>query len=155
MKNKLLIISCSQRKISTPGMLPAIERYDGPTYRTLRKSREDGGTPNMHILIISAKHGLIGCQKSIEAYDQRMTPARALQLRDATQSILKACLAAVPYDEVFINLGKSYMKTLVGFHWGPLLPLKASGGVGQKTAQMKAWLQRISQAPGEPYAQIH
>lgn len=36
MKNNLLIISCSQRKFSTPGLIPAIDLYDGPTYRTLR-----------------------------------------------------------------------------------------------------------------------
>ena len=155
MKTYLLLIGCSQRKVSTPGMLPALERYDGPTYRTLRKSRDYGCTPNIHILIISAKHGRIGCQKPIETYDQCMTPARAAELHRPIQSRLKACLAAVHYDEVFINLGKTYMKTLEGFHWELLLILEASGGIGQKTAQMKAWLQRISQAPGEPYAQIH
>ena len=35
--NKLLLISCSQRKREDEGLLPAIDRYDGPAYRCLRK----------------------------------------------------------------------------------------------------------------------
>ena len=42
MKNYLLIISCSQRKVETSEPLPALERYDGPTYRTLRKAMHEG-----------------------------------------------------------------------------------------------------------------
>ena len=61
MKNYLLIISCSQRKVETSEPLPALERYDGPTYRTLRKAMHEGRIPkNLDVLIISAKYGLIG-----------------------------------------------------------------------------------------------
>ena len=31
MQNNLLIISCSQRKVRSPGLIPAIDLYDGPT----------------------------------------------------------------------------------------------------------------------------
>lgn len=34
---RCLLLSCSQAKISTPDLLPAIRRYDGPAFRVLRK----------------------------------------------------------------------------------------------------------------------
>ena len=73
-----ITVSCSQRKVETSEPLPALERYDGPTYRTLRKAMHEGRIPkNLDVLIISAKYGLIGCQKSIDAYDERMTSVQA------------------------------------------------------------------------------
>ena len=42
MKNNLLIISCSQRKLDTPERIYAMYRYDGPTYQILRKLRREG-----------------------------------------------------------------------------------------------------------------
>ena len=154
MKNNLLIIGCSQRKVSTPGLIPAIDLYDGPTYRTLRKFWPDGHSPlNLDVVIISAKYGLLRCLQLIENYDKRMTMERAEELRPKVQARLKALIqdkrecpfSLGAYDQVFINLGKTYMQTLEGFHWGLLSTLEASGGIGQKTSQMKAWLDRIYQ----------
>jgi hypothetical protein len=34
---QLLVLSCSQRKLPNPEPLPALERYDGPAFRVLRK----------------------------------------------------------------------------------------------------------------------
>ena len=143
--NNLLIIGCSQRKVESDEYLAAIDRYDGPAYRTLRKIRRDGTTPtHVDVLIISAKHGLIPCQKPIDIYDLCMTPKRADTLRPRIQSKLKSLMDTKPggYDQVFINLGKTYRRTLEGFHWGLVSTLEASGGIGLKTQQMKVWLMR-------------
>lgn len=152
MQNNLLIISCSQRKVKSSGLIPAIDLYDGPTYRTLRKFWPDGHSPlNLDVVIISAKYGLLRCQQLIESYDQRMTAERADELRPKVQAELKALIqdkrecpfSLGAYDQVLINLGKTYMQTLEGFQWGLLSTLEASGGIGQKTSQMKAWLDRM------------
>ena len=37
----LLLISCSQTKRQDAELMPAIERYDGPVYRCLRKLIRD------------------------------------------------------------------------------------------------------------------
>ena len=143
----LLIISCSQRKVESDEFLAAIDRYDGPTYRTLRKMRDAGIEPkNVDVFIISAKHGLIPCQKPIDNYDLRMTPERADMLRPRVQDKLKSLMDTKRggYDQVFINLGKTYMRTLEGFHWGLVSTMEATGGIGLKTQQMKVWLQRLS-----------
>ena len=147
--NYLLIISCSQRKIEAPGVLPAIDRYDGPTYWCLRKFRDTFGFPkNLRILILSAKYQLIFPETEIENYDDKMTRARAESIAGGVQIDLKRCLDfyQIAYggtDQVFINLGKTYMRTLDGFHWGPISTMEASGGIGLKTQQMKAWLERL------------
>ena len=149
----LLIISCSERKIDLPGLLPAIDRYDGPTYRCLRKFRDTVIFPNNHgfpynlrILILSAKHGLIFPETCIDPYDFKMTLERARGMAVEVQCDLIRCLEFydIAYSgtgEVFINLGKTYRRTLEGFGWGTISTMEASGGIGQKTQQMKAWLE--------------
>ena len=153
LNNYLLLISCSQRKVESPEPLMAIDRYDGPTYRTLRKAIDADRIPeNLHVLIISAKHGLIPWQQSIEPYDQCMTPERADVLRPGIQRELIEVLSEKRYAEVFMNLGKTYMRTLEGFHWGLHTTLEASGGIGLKTSQMKAWLHRCAHRTAKEYA---
>ena len=151
----VLIISCSQRKIQSPGEIPAIERYDGPTYRCLRKFSDTFRFPNNHgfpydlrILILSAKYGLILPETEIADYDLKMTLSRAKALAVDVQCDLIRCLEFydIAYggtDQVFINLGKTYMRTLDGFGWGTISTMEASGGIGLKTQQMKTWLERL------------
>ena len=149
--NYLLIIGCSQRKIKPPGELPAMDRYDGPTYRCLRKFRQeqDNRFPNnLRILILSAKFGLIHPETEIPDYDLKMTTERAEDIRHEVKLDLYHCLhfykiAYGGMDQVFINLGKTYRQTLDGFHWGTISTMEASGGIGLKTQQMKAWLARL------------
>ena len=151
MKNYLLLISCSQRKVLTPEPLPALERYDGPTYRSLRKAKREGCLPeSLTILIISAKYGLFLTTTHIPNYDLKMTSVRAEAIRAQVQSELQKYLKfhetfRGTMDEVFIHLGKTYMQTLEGFDWGPIPTLEATGGIGTKTSQMKAWLTRIAE----------
>ena len=151
----LLIISCSQRKNQSPGEIPAIDRYDGPTYRSLRKFRDtvifpsNHGFPyNLRILILSAKYGLIQPETHIADYDLKMTLPRAKSMAVEIQYDLIRCLGfyGIAYggtDQVFINLGKTYRQALDGFGWGTISTMEASGGIGLKTQQMKAWLERL------------
>ena len=142
--NRLLLISCSQRKREDEGLLPAIDRYDGPVYRCLRKMVRDETYPVDAIgcLIISAKYGLITAQACIEDYDQKMTPVRAAELQEDVQSGLSRYLSK-RIEQVFINLGKDYMLALEGFHWGVCSTLEASGGIGMRTSQMKHWVLEV------------
>ena len=144
MKNYLLIISCSQRKTDTPKPIYAMYRYNGPTYKTLRKLRREGRFPrDVDVLIISARYGLVGLREPIPDYNRKMTAKRADELRPCVQAHLKTIIEIQQYQQVFINLGKTYMRTLEGFHWGLISTLEASGGIGLKTSQMKAWLEQI------------
>lgn len=147
----LLIIGCSQRKVESDEIfLPAIDRYKGPTYQCLRKLKRNGFSlgGRLDCLIISAKYGLIACQYPITDYDKKMTPACADFWKEQVQQNLRAVLESKSggYDEVFINLGEVYRRTLKGFHWGLISTMEASGGIGLKTQQMKTWLERINEA---------
>ena len=61
---KLLIIGCSKRKRQLQEA-PAIEVYDGPYYRMLRKAKLEA----VDISILSAKYGLIDYKTKISPYD--------------------------------------------------------------------------------------
>ena len=51
----LLVMGCSETK-RTPGLLPAIDRYDGSAYRVLRSYlREREWPTNLSIAVLSAK----------------------------------------------------------------------------------------------------
>ena len=144
MKNNLLIISCSQRKLDTPERIYAMYRYDGPTYQILRKLRREGNFPlDVDVLIISARYGLVGLREPIHTYNQKMTAERADELRPYVQESLRKVIECQQYQQVFMNLGKTYMLTLGGFDWGSTSTLEATGGIGQKNSQMKAWLEQI------------
>ena len=146
----LLIVGCSQRKRPDPGLLPAIERYDGVNFRVLRKARREGYWPrNLDVLIVSAKYGLLRSDAPIENYDQRMTRDRAISLQPAVSVGLDAHLVRVEYDEMFINLGKLYLMTLTRSRELTSLGDRvtyALGGIGEKMSQMKRWLYHITQS---------
>ena len=145
----LLIVGCSQRKRPDPGLLPAIERYDGVNFRVLRKARREGYWPeNLDVLILSAKYGLLRSDTPIEDYDQRMTRGQALALQPVVSADLDAHLTQVKYCEVFINLGQTYLLALAESK--KIADLRdrvayASGGIGEKMSQMKQWLYCIAQ----------
>ena len=143
----LLIVGCSQRKRPDPGLLPAIERYDGVNFRVLRKAQREGYWPkNLEVLIVSAKYGLISAESLIENYDQKMTRARALALRSEVGADLDFYFQKKLYSEVFVNLGKLYMITLALSKGLATLDGRvryATGGIGGKMSQMKKWLQDI------------
>lgn len=63
---KLLLLACSNRKIRSKGLMPAIERYDGVNYRVIHKLQREGRFPkNVDVKILSAKFGLIDAQTPI------------------------------------------------------------------------------------------
>jgi exonuclease SbcC len=41
-ERRLLILSCSRKKKTTSQLLPALERYDGPSFRVARKFIDEG-----------------------------------------------------------------------------------------------------------------
>src|ERR671937_639945 len=77
---RLLIVACSRRKRADPGLLPAIERYDGPAYRVLRRYLRQHPSQPPDVLILSAELGLVLHTQPIPAYDRLMTPQRAREL---------------------------------------------------------------------------
>jgi hypothetical protein len=139
-KRYLLILPCSKRK-KPVSKAPALELYDGPFYRVLRKNI----SANLDSSILSAKYGLISSQDTISYYDQIMTPELAEKLSSEITTKLEEILVDGCYGEIFINLGKTYMLALEGsknmldeynVYW-------ASGQIGERLHQLKTWLTTI------------
>jgi len=139
----LLIVSCSQRKRSEPGLLPAIERYDGVYFRLLRKAQREGYWPeNLDALILSAKYGLIDQVTPIDSYEQRMTRNQATQLKIQTIQTLQTFARRTSYSEVYVDLGQDYRYAVEGLPqvFDNSLVTYANGRIGQRLAQLRNWL---------------
>jgi cytoplasmic iron level regulating protein YaaA (DUF328/UPF0246 family) len=145
----LLIIPCSKRKASLPKVrVPAIDLYDGPFYRIIRKAfREHGKPDNLDIMILSAKYGLIGPDEEIATYDQRMTWEMAKGMSGSVYTSLANTLKTNQYEEVMINLGKQYTIALSESQ-DVLADQKvryANGRIGERIKQLKEWLSNVYQ----------
>lgn len=66
---------------------------------------------NIDICILSAEHGLIDADTKISWYDREMDSTRAKELAPSVQSELRG-RAAEDYDDIIINVGETYRRTL-------------------------------------------
>lgn len=146
-RNRLLILSCSQRKCLRNGLLPAIERYDGPSFRLLRKFLENYSSQKslLDIYILSAKFGLIPANRKIPNYDMKMTPEGASELGSQVLSKLRKILRNTQYNELFINVGKIYLLALNGYD--QFIPSNTKvtfslGSQGLKLSKLYDWLHK-------------
>lgn len=142
----LLLLSCSKRKLHTPGFLPTIERYDGNAFRVVRRAQRERRAPgDLAILILSAKYGLIGPECSIADYDLQMSADRALALRQEVGGRLDDVLGQLRPQAVFVNLGQLYWLAItmsIAF-----TQLEQAGRVryargkpGERMAHLRDWL---------------
>lgn len=142
MGKQLLVLGCSQTKRQTPGFLPAIDRYDGSSYRVLRNYLHEWQWPkNLSIAILSSKYGLIGGFTSIEHYDERMSPIKALGWASKCQNILKEW--SDNHSKIYFSLGKDYLPAVEpAIKSGLLSKTKIfEGPIGMKLHQIKELLQ--------------
>jgi hypothetical protein len=136
-------VACSQRKRSDPGLLPAIERYDGVNFRVLRKARREGYWPeNLDVLILSAKYGLIDTATPIACYEQRMTSERAIALNARILEELRSLVGRRDYNEVYIDLGRDYLPAIRGCAevFSGLRVIYAEGRIGERLKGLRDWL---------------
>lgn len=144
---RLLILGCSAAKRHEAWLMPAVERYDGPAFRALRRARREGLIDeDTRVRILSAKFELVGEQELILDYDQLMTERQAELLAPTVTWSLHRWMREHPdCADVFVNLGRAYMPAIAGFEeWcgrNGIACTMASGGIGKRLAQMKAWLE--------------
>lgn len=153
---RLLILACSQRKHPDPGLLPAIERYDGPQFGVLRKFllEQPAKAQLVDTFILSAKFGLISVDQPISNYDYKMSPQRAQALQPKVTSALEQILQTNPYSELFISLGQSYWQALVGYEQlvqSETQVTIAAGSQGGRQAALRRWLYNgLDVQPSDP-----
>ncbi|MBD2001408.1 hypothetical protein H6G00_33250 [Leptolyngbya sp. FACHB-541] len=140
---RLLIVSCSRRKTEGSTIKPALERYDGPVFRLLRRFLQSQQVKQLSIYIVSAEFGLIPSTQPIPLYDRQMTLQRAQELGPDCLTKLKYLLKENSYQEICICAGRVYLQAMVGTK--QLVPQDIKirtiqGGLGRQLAELHDWL---------------
>jgi hypothetical protein len=140
---RLLVLSCSQRKTLTKGPVPAINRYDGPAFRVLRKYRREIHDPFLTVVVLSAKHGLIGAERSIAYYDSRITRAAASAMRPSVLREARRVLGSKQWEAIGLCASKEYLFAVEGLSC--LVPQGVRfdlirGGLGPRLTGLRDWL---------------
>lgn len=76
---RLLILACSATKRDGETYMPAIDRYDGPLWRTLRAADPDRCLAR--VAFVSARLGFRRAETPIKLYDTRMTAEIAERMK--------------------------------------------------------------------------
>lgn len=134
-----LLLACSATKRPDAGALPALDRYDGPMYRVLRRALRErpGLRANLTIVILSAEFGIITAETPIPDYDRRMTRARAAELASGVTLAL-----ADQWPPNYVEVGHVYRAALPSPPW-PVSIRVGHGGIGERLHQLKEWLYGI------------
>jgi hypothetical protein len=139
----LVILGCSQRKRQTSRILPAIDRYDGPVFRVLRKhSREEPENPTA-ACILSARFGLIPAKRKIPRYDRRLSGPEPAQLRQRVKIQLARALREIKPKRLFVSVGARYWPLLneaLEHGVATRRVVVATGGIGGRASQLSRWL---------------
>lgn len=139
---RLLILSCSRCKRADGNLLPAVQRYDGPAFRVLRRFLREAQSEAPDIRVLSAEHGLIPHDRPIPYYDRAMTPSRARELRPGVrEELTHVASRGVPRD-TFILAGQTYLAALRAEGMPRFLDrAKLGGGApGGRLAELRDWL---------------
>lgn len=148
---RLLIVGCSARKHPAAEPVAALRLYDGVAFRVLRRAEREGClSPDVDIVILSARYGLLGAEALISLYEERLTPQRAHKQAASNAERLIARLEGAFYREVFLCMGATYRMALQPYElWLPShVELRVSkGGIGQQLQQLKGWLNALPYLP--------
>ena len=145
--HNLLVVGCSRQKRPDAGLMPAIDRYDGPIFRVLRKFLRLNSDQS-HLLetyILSAQFGLISTSTPIPSYDRRMTKQRAQELSSRVLSGLARLFEGRSYRETYLCVGREYLSCLSDFERVVPQCTKvnvAKGTLGERQYRLRQWLNK-------------
>jgi hypothetical protein len=144
LSRSLVILGCSKRKKETSRLIAAIERYDGPIFRVLRKHTRDSPEMAPDTYILSARFGLIHGKVLIPRYNRRLTHSDNLMLRSLVERQLKLTLDKHQPEHLFVSVGSMYWPLLeepLAREVDPESLVVATGSIGGRASQLTHWLQ--------------
>lgn len=150
---KLIVMGCCATKRADAAPMPAIDRYDGPMWRTLRarlaqlpNAARAVETGELKIMVLSARYGLISADVSIADYNRTLTASRAAKLlRDPTCDLQMLPALFEAAEKVLFAGGALYRDTMWRAANGSLQHImKVSetdgAGIGLHRAELGAWM---------------
>lgn len=133
------------------GTIPALRRYDGRIFRSIKELMRRSEFPKaIDIRIISKgyslEHGLIGHDFPILRYDIEMTAELALRIKPSILNSLKELLETEDYKEVAINLSGEFSICVEGIR--DLLPQETAvtymiGTLDERDKQLGEWIEKV------------
>ena len=156
---RLLILSCSDRKNDVAPDSPqqllsfmtkrrarslaAWEIYAGVAFQVVKRCQREGAfPPDIDIVILSAKYGIITPEREITYYDLKMTRELAGRQRATNVRILGEMMGTRSYREIFLMMGRTYLQALDPLDgWsGGVKIIHEPAGIGVMLGKLKAWL---------------
>lgn len=143
-QRRILVLGCSGRKRADRGLIAAVDRYDSPSFRVVRRYlAATHYVAMLDVFVLSAEHGLISADRRIALYDRQMTSARARVLRPTAVGRLVEHAGASLAVDVLISCGQTYQAALEGLE--PNLPAGSTVRVapsrpGERLACLHDWL---------------
>lgn len=151
----VIVMGCSATKRETTSDLTALDRYDGPMWKTLRAQLErlpaaaDAyRTGELEIMVMSALYGFIKASNIVPNYDKRMSPELALKMsRDPSYEFQMLGHLVDDAQEVLFAAGAIYRDAMwrgAGGNLAHLMKITETdgGGIGEHRAQLAAWMQK-------------
>lgn len=140
---RLLLLACSRAKRLEPESVTALDRYDGPAFRVVRRYLRRLPAFKPEIMVLSAQFGLIHASDLIPLYDARLSSRRSFELRPVVAARMRLHLETHAYCSVFVHAPSAYLDLIAE----PLMYAQsrvtiAHGPPGVRLAALKAWLDK-------------
>ncbi len=156
MSRHLLVMPCSARKLTAPGLLPARVRYDGSSWRTLRRNWRNV-EHLVDLVVLSAEHGFILGDTPIPDYYRKLDKRRALDIVLDISAPWLADRARDTEGRIFLMGSVLYRSTMVqaigpafverrraaGRLAWPVSHGEHEPGIGEQLAELKRFLRSI------------
>jgi hypothetical protein len=155
-QKSLVILGCSDRKRLTSRPLRAVERYDGPTFRVLRRHVRETPQESLHIRILSARFGLIPDDAEIPRYNRSLNGSDKAEFRLRVEVQVRQALRDVQPERVFVSLGSRYWPLVERPLTNTIASAQlfvAAGGIGGRASQLAWWLGRTQNAVPDSVAE--
>lgn len=147
----LIVMACSATKRDDPGELPAIDRYDGPMWRTLRAAlAELPDDRRPEVWFLSARYGFHPASLPIVNYDGVLSEARARDLlRMPSSNHAGFAEEFRRHDRVLFAGGLLYRATMGRATGGFRHQVDQTDGegIGHHRAKLRAWIAKHCQPP--------
>jgi hypothetical protein len=164
-RGKLIIMACSGTKRPDAQPMPAIERYDGPMWQTLRarlaehpQAAKDYASGDLRIWVMSARYGFIDTITQIPDYNERLSPELAAKMaRDPSYDFQHIQHMVDDASAVLFAGGETYRNAMwkaSGANlWNIMKISETNGaGIGHHRAQIGAWFAENYAAQSERIA---